>query len=106
MKRRTPIRDRAALSVEIEDLSKASIKDLRERWETVYGKAPCGHVGRTFLIWAIAYHRQEQAFGGLKPSTRRLLARVAEETAGGSSPTKSQNRRTQSSHVRKPLDRV
>ena len=42
MKRRTPIRDRAALSVEIGGLSKASIKDLRERWKTLYGKAPCG----------------------------------------------------------------
>jgi hypothetical protein len=45
------------------------------------------------LIRAIAYRLQEQAFGGLKPSTRRQLARVAEETAGGNSPTKPQSRK-------------
>ena len=99
MKRQTPIRDRTALSVEIGGLSKASIKDLRERWETVYGKAPCGHIGRSFLIRAIAHRRQEQAFGGLKPSTRRLLARVAEETAGRSSPKKPQNRRAETGTI-------
>jgi Protein of unknown function (DUF2924) len=99
MKRQTPIRDRTALSVEIEGLSKASIKDLRERWETVYGKAPCGHIGRSFLIRAIAYRRQEQAFGGLKPSTRRLLTRVAKETAGGSSPNKPHSRKAQAGTI-------
>jgi len=53
----------------------------------------CGHIGRSFLIRAIAYRLQEQAFGGLKPSTRRQLARVAEETAGGNSPKKPQSRK-------------
>ena len=38
------------------------------------------------MIRAIAYRLQEKAFGGLKPSTRRLLARVAEEAAAESSP--------------------
>lgn len=93
MNRRTPIRDRAALSVESGGLSKVSIKDLREHWNSLYGKAPCGHIGRSFLIRAIAYCLQEQAFGGLKPSIRRLLARVAEETAGGSSPMRPQSRK-------------
>jgi Protein of unknown function (DUF2924) len=93
MKRQTPIRDRTALSVEIGGLSKASIKDLRECWETVCGKAPCGHIGRSFLIRAIAYRLQEQAFGGLKSSTRRQLARVAQETADGNSPKKPQSRK-------------
>ena len=83
MKRRAPVPDRAALTEEIASLSKADIKDLRELWKTLYGKAPSAHIGRSFLIRAIAYRFQEQAFGGLKPSTRRLLARVAEETATG-----------------------
>jgi hypothetical protein len=86
MKRRAPACDLAALSAEIACLSKASIKDLRERWTTFYGKEPSVHIGRSFLIGAIAYRLQEQAFGGLKPSTRRLLARVAKETAAGTSP--------------------
>ncbi len=85
MKQRVPALDRDALSAEIAGLSKAVITDLRERWKTLYGKEPSGHIGRSFLIGAIAYRLQEQAFGGLKLSTRRLLARVAEETAAGSS---------------------
>ena len=86
MKRTAPVLDRDALTAEIAGLSKASIRDLRERWKTLYGKEPSSHIGRSFLIRAIAYRVQEKAFGGLKPSTRRLLARVAEETAAGSSP--------------------
>ena len=77
--------DREALAAEIEDLSKADIKELRERWKTMYGRAPSPEIGRSFLTRAIAYRLQERAYGGLKPSTRRLLARVAEETATGSS---------------------
>jgi Protein of unknown function (DUF2924) len=99
MKRGTLTRDRAALSGEIGGLSKASIKDLRDRWKTLYGKAPCGQIGRSFLIRAIAYRLQEQAFGRLKPSTRRMLARVAEETAGGSSPKKPQSRKAETGTI-------
>jgi hypothetical protein len=93
MKRRTPIRDRAAVSEEIASLSKLRINHLRERWKALYGMAAHSHIGRSFLIRAIAYRLQEQAFGGLKPSTRRQLARVAEETAGGNSPKKPQSRK-------------
>jgi hypothetical protein len=85
MKRRAAALDRDALTAEIASLSKAGIKDLRERWKTLYGKEPSGHIGRSFMIRAIAYRLQEKAFGGLKPSTQRLLARVAEETASGRS---------------------
>ena len=65
----------------------------------MYGNEPSGHVGRSFLIGAIAYRLQEKACGGLKPSTRRLLARVAEETAAGSLPKKPQIRKAQSGTV-------
>src|SRR5579864_954237 len=86
MKRRTLAPDRAAVAAEIAGLSKAGIANLRERWKTLYGKQAPGGLGRSFLIRAIAYRLQEQACGGLKPSTRRLLARVAEEAAAASSP--------------------
>lgn len=99
MKRRAPILDRDALTAEIAGLAKGSIKDLRERWRTLYGKEPSGDIGRSFLIRAIAYRLQEMAFGGLKPSTRRLLARVAKETAAGNSPKKPQIRKAQSGTV-------
>jgi hypothetical protein len=86
MKRRAPALDRDALNAEIADLSKACIADLRERWRSLCGKEPSGRLGRSFLVRAIAYRLQEKALGGLKPATRRLLARVAEETAAASSP--------------------
>jgi hypothetical protein len=86
MKRRTLAPDRAALAEEIAGLSKAHVTNLREHWKNLYGKQSPGGLGRSFLIRAIAYRLQEQAFGGLKPSTRRVLARVAEEAAAGSSP--------------------
>jgi hypothetical protein len=95
MERRGPMLDREVLTAEIAGLAKASIKDLHERWKTLYGKEPSRQLGRSFLIQAIAYRLQEKAFGGLKPSTRRLLARVAEETAAGSSPKKPQLRQGQ-----------
>ena len=64
MKRRRALApDRAALSVEIAGLAEADIKDLRERWKTLHGKASSGQIGRSFLIRAIAYRLQEQALG-------------------------------------------
>ena len=94
MKRRRALApDRAALSMEIAGLAKADIKDLRERWKTLYGKASSGQIGRSFLIRAIAYRLQEQALGALKPATHRLLARIADETAATNSPKKPQSRK-------------
>jgi hypothetical protein len=91
--RRAPAPDRAALDVEISSLAKANIKDLRGRWRTLYGRAPSGQIGRSFLIRAIAYRLQEHAVGGLKPATRRLLARIAEEAAATNSPRRPQIRK-------------
>ena len=99
MKRRALVLDRDALTAEIAGLSKASVEDLRERWKTLYGTEPLGHFGRSLMIRTIAYRLQEKAFGGLKPSTRRLLARVAEETAAGSSPKRLPVRKAQSGTV-------
>ena len=76
MKRRAPVLDRDALTAEIAGLSKASIKDLRERWKAMHGKASSQEIGRSFLIRAIAYRLQEKAFGGLKPSAQRVLDRI------------------------------
>ena len=99
MKRRAPAMDRKALAAEIAGLSKLGIDELRERWKVMYGRAPSRDIGRSFLTRAIAYRLQEQAYGGLKPSTRRLLARVVEETATGSSPKKLQIRKAQSGTI-------
>jgi hypothetical protein len=52
---------------------------LRERWRTLYGTEPPRRISEDLLRRAIAYRLQERALGGLKPSTRRLLQRVAED---------------------------
>jgi Protein of unknown function (DUF2924) len=73
------------LAAEIASLSKLDIDELRDRWKAIYGKAPSREIGRSFLTRAITYRLQERAYGGLKPSTCRLLARTVEEIATGSS---------------------
>jgi DUF2924 family protein len=93
MSRRAPVMCREALCTEIADLSKADIKDLRERCKVLYAKEPSAHIGRSFLVRAVAYRLQEKAFGGVKLSTGRLLARVAEETANEISPKKPRSRK-------------
>lgn len=92
MKRRASTPDRAALAAEIAGLPELPTKELSERWKSLYGRAPSVHVGRTILIHSIAYRLQEKAFGGLKPSTRRLLARVADEARTGGTPAKPKGR--------------
>ena len=37
-------------------------------------------IGQILLLQAVAYRLQEKALGGLKPSTRRLLERTAEDS--------------------------
>jgi hypothetical protein len=84
MKRRSLAIGREALASEIASLSKLDIDELRERWKAMFGSAPSHDIGRSFLTRAIAYRLQEKAFGGLKPSTQRLLAEFARDGANGS----------------------
>jgi DUF2924 family protein len=83
-KRRAPAIGREALTSEIESLTKLGIDQLRERWKAMFGKMPSRDISRSFLTRAIAYRLQEKAFGGLKPSTQRLLAEFAHDGANGS----------------------
>jgi len=51
---------------------------LRQRWAALFGDDPSPNLGRALLIRAIAYRLQEKALAGLKPSTQRLLDRIAD----------------------------
>ena len=99
MTRRPRAIDREALAAEIAGLSKLGINELRERWKAVYGRAASKEIGRSFLTRAIAYRLQERSYGGLRPTTRRLLVRFAEETAAGSSLKEPQIRKAQSGTI-------
>src|SRR5712671_1575735 len=69
------------LSAEIAGLAALSREHLRARWRELYRNEPPKKISRDLLIRAIAYRLQENAYGGLKPATRRVLAKVAEDAA-------------------------
>jgi hypothetical protein len=53
--------------------------ELREQWQSLFGANPPPKLRASLLIQAIAYRLQEQALGGLKPATLRLLNRIADD---------------------------
>ena len=81
MKRKISTTDPAGLVREIAALHAATPADLKSRWRALYGTEPPSRISRDLLIRALAYKLQEEALGGLKPSTRRLLARVAADAS-------------------------
>jgi hypothetical protein len=80
MKRKISV-TRAALAQEIAALQEAAPADLKERWRALYGTEAPRRISRDLLIRALAYRIQEKALGGLKPSTRRLLIKVAADAS-------------------------
>ena len=73
--------NRATLASEIATLAEATLADLKRRWRELYGTEPPPRISRDLLTRAIAYRIQEEALGGLRPSTRRLLAKVAADAS-------------------------
>jgi hypothetical protein len=71
----------SVLAREIEALQNATHANLKERWRALYGTAAPRRISRDQLIRSLAYRIQERALGGLKPSTRRLLAKVATDAS-------------------------
>ena len=66
----------SALAHESAALRRATAADLKERWRVLYSTEPPRRISRDLLMRALAYRIHEKALGGLKPSTRRLLAKV------------------------------
>ena len=52
------------------------IDELRAQWAELYRQPP-PNLSRQLLVRSIAYRLQEQAFGGLKPATRKRLLAIA-----------------------------
>ncbi len=80
MKRKITV-TRSALVREIEELQDATSANLKECWRALYGTQAPRRISRDLLIRALAYRIQEQALGRLKPSTRRLLMKVAADAS-------------------------
>jgi hypothetical protein len=68
-----------AICRKLESLKSLPIKELKHRWRSLYSSEPPHRVSRELLTRAVAYRIQEQAFGGLKPSTRKLLERLGND---------------------------
>ena len=81
MKSKISVHDRATLASEIAALADATLADLKSRWRVLYGTEPPPRISRDLLTRAVAYRIQEKALGGLRPSTRRLLAKVAADVS-------------------------
>ena len=75
----------SALAQQIEALRQATHAGLKERWRALYCAEPSRRISRDLLVRALAYRIQEKALGGLKPSTRRLLAKVAADASANRS---------------------
>jgi hypothetical protein len=63
--------------------------ELLAQWRAVWGTEPPKHASREFLIRAVAYGIQAQAFGGLDDKTLRLLAKVSEAKGAMPKPGRS-----------------
>lgn len=62
-------------------LPNCSYRELGEQWRNVWGSEPPHKASREFLIRAIAYGIQVQAFGGLDDKTLRLLQKASSANA-------------------------
>src|SRR6202795_1722630 len=72
-------KEREKLSAEIAGLESLDLHQLRAQWKLLYEIEAPPHLSRDWLKRAVAYRIQENVLGGLKPATRRLLERVAED---------------------------
>jgi hypothetical protein len=71
------------LADDLKGMTLRADSELRDSWRSLYRTEPPKKVDRSLLILAIAYRMQENACGGLKASTHRLLMRAAEKVAAG-----------------------
>jgi len=74
-----------ALNEELRGLARLGRQGLAERWLALYGTAPPPRTSRSLMVRAVAYKMQEKVLGGLKPQTRRVLARLTEDASLGRS---------------------
>jgi len=67
--------DIEGLSAQIQNLGTLGSEELDQTWRALFGCERPRRVCGDLLIKALGYRLQEEALGGLKPSTRRLLER-------------------------------
>ena len=74
------------ISEEIANLERCDLRDLKMRWEEVFGRPPPRRISRSLLMRALAHRVQEKELGGLKPVVRRRLVRAAADLSAAQAP--------------------
>ena len=77
------------LADELAELRGLDPAALKQRWRVLYRTEAPVRIGQALLLQAVAYRLQERVLGGLKPSTRRLLERTAEDNVDRRPPTEA-----------------
>ena len=67
------------ISAKVKELPRLPTPQLRTVWEDLFAKPPHPKLRRDMMIPILAYQIQENAYGGLKLSTRKRLQKLAEE---------------------------
>ena len=67
---------RASVAAQVLALPDCARGELEEQWRALWGTEPPRHASREFLIRAVAYGIQAQAFGGLDAKTLQLLRKA------------------------------
>ena len=72
------------ISAKLEELLRLRTAKLRVLWQELFDKPVHPKLRREMMIPILAYRIQENAYGGLKPSTRKRLYKLAGATGTGS----------------------
>jgi hypothetical protein len=80
---------RASVAARVLALPDCARRELEEQWRALCGSEPPRHGSREFLIRAVAYGIQAQAFGGLDAKTLHLLRKANGPNGGRPRPRRS-----------------
>jgi len=80
---------KASVTARVLALPKCPRGELEEQWRALWGSEPPRHGSREFLIRAVAYGIQAQAFGGLDAKTLQLLRKASQPSGAKPKPQRS-----------------
>ena len=67
------------ITIKLEELPHLPKPELLALWQELFAKPADPRLRRNLMIPVLAYRLQEQAYGGLKPLTRKRLQKLATE---------------------------
>jgi hypothetical protein len=67
------------ISTKLQALPRLPKPELLALWQELFAQPAHPRLRRNLMIPILAYHLQEQAYGGLKPSTRKRLQKLTAE---------------------------